>query len=223
MAKPSNIFKGRGLLKNLLLRCIILVALIGLQPFLWQWVKAAADEVRQKRSEQQHVGDVQRRVEEIEQIKQSQRELLAQLQVIVPDEEKLLPVIERLQLMARQDQRTIILSLQAIEREVPHEAAPPTQAIPFRIGITATGTISHLLTYLHQVEHLPELTVVEQIVLTPASGAVLQPLTSPTPTPQGTPVPTASATPPRIEEPVYTMTLSVLFYFQEPESDATNQ
>lgn len=224
MAKRNKFIGGHSQLRELAVRGVILVALIAGQPFLWRVVANAAEDLHQKRSQQEQIQEVQTRIEQIQQAKESQKELVDQLRVVIPDEDTLLAVIERLQLMAGLDQHNIALTLQNIEREqVNEEETVPSPVLPFRINVVATGKISNLLAYLHRVEHLQELTVVRDVSFVPVSGGgrpIVQ--TPPQVGSPSSPLPAATPLPAALTEPTYTMTLSIVFFFQ-PLDDATKK
>lgn len=222
MARQRNKFVGgHSPLKNLAVRIVLLLVLVAAQPFLWRVVASAANSVHQKRSERQQIGDVQGRIQQIRQNKDTQKELLDQLKVVVPIEDALLTIIERLQLLADPDHHNVQLLLQGIERQAKTENTAPSSMVPFSINVIATGRISNVLSYLHRLEHLQELVVVRSISLVPA--ATLPSSNFPLPTVLPSPLPGATPFPAVNTEPIYAMTLNLLFFFQPLNNNNATQ
>lgn len=188
-------------------RLVLVMLLIGIQPLLWQQVSSAAKVLHEKNSQRQQIAEVKDRIKKITEVNTSQKEFLDQVEVVVPFERTLPQVIERLEFLSVEDKVSLVV--QALEKEKPAEGDLPL-FFSMRVAISATGTIENLLNYLHHVEHMQELNVVRDISLTPATETVsrTQPLPSVSPVP--------------ITEPLYTLSMTTLFYFQ-PERDAKSK
>ncbi|MEX1997971.1 MAG: hypothetical protein WEA04_04865 [Candidatus Andersenbacteria bacterium] len=188
--------------QKIVLRSIMLVILIVAQPFLWSMVAGVANRVHAQQSQKQQIIDVQARTAQIREINVSQKEFLDQLDVVVPLAGSLSQIIERLERLATD--RQLRLSILDIKEDVLEEATD-LENIPvqrFRISLQVTGTPAQLLTYIDAVEHVQELTILEDWSFVAATAPVSFPA-------------------PDAVYP-YTATMSLLFFLQS-EIDAVEE
>lgn len=186
--------------RRLWLRLLAVLVLLALQPWLWQGVKEATTRVHQLRSERQQLASVQERVGQIKQVMATQRELLDQLQVVVPTSEKLSQVVERLERVAGEQQAELtILDISTVPP--PLDAAVSVPIVSVRVTLQVKGDATALLSFIDHLEHIQEIAVIEQWSLNPAS---VQAVPSPQP-----------------GQYLYSLTANVIFFLQD-FSHATN-
>lgn len=197
----NKLSKLRGHTKKIVLKCLIIIIMLGLQPFVWRQVEVHAVEVHRKRSQKDQAGDLQTRIEQIKQVNEKQKEFLNQLEVVVPYEASLPQLVERLEHLATE--RGVHLTIQSIEEVLIGEEEDEVAVIPMLVTLQTLGRPADVLEYVAAVEHIQELNIIQSIALQPATEA--QPTT--TPAPGALPTPTLP-TP-------YGATLTILFLFQQ--------
>lgn len=184
--------------RSIIIRGALVALLVGTQFFLWGWVRGAAVHLHENRSQRHQIGDVRQRITQMKEVREQQKDLLGQLDVVVPIAGSLSQIIERLERVAAQHELKI--TIQEIKEVEPSaEETTPPPVTPVQVAMILVGRPAQILAFMDAVEHAQETNLVKNWSLTTtnlASGPQVSPM------------------------PINTLTMNVLFFFQK-ETDAT--
>lgn len=144
--------------RRLLLMTLVVVGLLGVQPWLWGRVFDAAAAFRDRQTQQVQLTNVQRLTEEIRNVGPNQASLLEQAAVAFPASAAAPQIVERLEGLA--EAQGLSMQLDSI-REVAG-IVRTQKLVPFDITFTVAGSPRAILTFFDAVEHMQELTQVEK-------------------------------------------------------------
>lgn len=154
---------------------LLIVGLAVAQWFLWPAVARQARHLQVLRSHREQLTTVNSHIEAMQQSLATHQQHASRLAAIAPAQDNLLPVVERLELLA--DQRGLSLTISSIA-ELPNRSAQNASgesAAPVFIetvmSLTASGNVNALLNYLTDIEHASELNYVRDFSLKPAATA----------------------------------------------------
>ncbi|HBE90731.1 MAG: hypothetical protein A3E37_03105 [Candidatus Andersenbacteria bacterium RIFCSPHIGHO2_12_FULL_46_9] len=186
----DNITNQRpSVVKILIVLSVIVVFLIGLQPFLWGWVKSRSIALHEVRIRAEQVEEVKKRTKEMQENYDNQKVFVAQLDSVVPPSRNALQVIERLETatqglnvtleVSRIDEGVALKQGQEVgleETDQPRTVLPQTKnnderkvsIIPLLITVNATGRPENLVEYIDVVEHVQELSYIQKLTISPA-------------------------------------------------------
>lgn len=184
--------------KKIASRVAVIIVLAVLQPLLWNAVQHTAKQVQAKRSQQQQIGEVAGRVEQMNQALAASQNLVDQLDVVIPVADRLPQIIEQIERLAL-DQQVNLNIRDIVETSPSAEDETHPLFLPVRVSAQVTGSVPALLAFIDAVEHLPELTFLEGWSLT---------VIAPTPLPQVIPSPTTTVT----------LTVHIVFFVQTPHA-----
>jgi 50S ribosomal subunit-associated GTPase HflX len=154
---------------NPLLRALWPALILLLAQFpLWILVERFATTLHEKRAQSLQIADLDRRNEEVSAALKGQEEYIDQLDVVTPPLVSLTQVVERVEQLA--DQQRLAVSLQDISQPTATSNQKELHLSQIRLSITVSGTADQVLNYLDQLEHIPELTVVDAWSLKPQGG-----------------------------------------------------
>lgn len=192
--------------KQLFGALVLMLILGGIQPFLWQMVTNRVIDVQLKQSQEEQIVNVQERNQTMQQNLAAQESFLNQLTVVAPPIEARTQVVERLELLA--DKHTLPIEISLIQELPDGGRSAVSQIVPVVLSVSVQGSVDRLLTFMQEVEHVQELTVVESWSLNPHAGppATSDPAAQPTPTPL----------------PIYELRMDVLFFLRGATEEATN-
>jgi hypothetical protein len=199
-----KIKKQTTLVQQVSVAGVIFAALSIGQFFLWSWVQSSADALHTKQTEQQQLGQLQARVQSIQAKYQSDQPLVDQLSVPFPKAVNTPQVVDRLEQVATK--AGVIMTLtniasqdaNAVAAKNGSKTAPSTQLTTVTVTLKLDGTAHALLEYIAALEHIQEVTTLQQWTLQAVPAAAGQ-----TVAPGQTPAPQ-----------LFTMTANVLFYLQ---------
>jgi hypothetical protein len=188
----DNITNQRpSVVKTLIILGVVVVLLIGLQPFLWSWVKSRSIALHELRIRAEQINEVRKRTKEIQENYDNQKAFVAQLDSVVPPSRNALQVIERLETatqgldvtleVSRIDEGVALTQGQEVgleEAAQPKAALPKTKnndeqhvsIIPLFITVNATGRPENLVEYIDAVEHVQELSYIQKLTISPAQA-----------------------------------------------------
>ncbi len=147
-----------------LLRGVILLAVLAaVQPFVWRTVASSAATLQDKRTIKQQTIALRERLAVIDAAFTEQTASLEDLAEIFPPVSSTSAAVERLEELA--DNRDIALTIQNIQEEKPLGPLNRSVVVPLTISVKATGAVDRLLEYIDAVEHVPEVTAIDEWVL----------------------------------------------------------
>lgn len=156
-------------LRKLILLGGIAAALVGLQPWLWKYVKTSAESLQMKRLEEKHFSSLGDDLLKITATLDQQELALSELDVVFPTQESTSQVVERLERLA--DEEGISFEIQSItERETNAAGKKLAGLAVLNITVEAFGSPAELLRYIERVEHTPELATVDSWVIRSIAG-----------------------------------------------------
>lgn len=191
----STLFANARAWRKFLIILAMVVGLAAAQPWLWGYVKQGAEDIHNRRTEEQQLQELAERLRLIAQKHTDQAALLDGLAIEFPRVGDTSQVVERLEQLA--DRQSVELTVQNI--------APPPTAVPGKkpsvlsptiVSVQVKGSATRLLQYIDAVEHVQELAIVQSWDLAAAPPAA-----------------PASALGP-VSSPGYTLAMNILFYLQ---------
>ncbi len=189
--KTTTPIKSSSIYLSLIRGLIVLVILIGIQPFLWNYVYTSTIHLQEKRTEAQQLVNLQARLDAMQARQASQKQFLDQLSATFPLLGSESQVIERIEQLALKV--GIAAHITTITKQpLPLEDDKNGILTGLSLTVEADGTPSQLLYYLDALEHLPELTIIRSWGITAASGTVSN------------------------APPLYKLNMNIIFYLQKP-------
>jgi hypothetical protein len=149
--------------KQLLLNTVLLLVLLAGQPFLWRFVLSSAQSLQDRRTVEQQLANLRERLTVIDETQAQQAGLFGQLDEVFLPLDSTPQAVERLEQLA--DLQGVVLEIQNIREETPIGSQSRNIIIPLRVTLKATGQPDRLLEYIDAIEHVPEVTVVDEWVL----------------------------------------------------------
>lgn len=144
--------------RRLTLTVVGVAGLLAAQPWLWGKVFDAAAAFRDRQTQQLQLTNVQRLTEEIRNVDPNQAALLEAAAVAFPPAAAAPQIVERLEGLA--ETQGLTMQLESIREITP--SLRSQKLVPFDIKLTVAGPPHAILTFFDAVEHMPELTQVEQ-------------------------------------------------------------
>lgn len=142
----------------------LVVVLWGAQPWLWGYVFDVAASFRDRQTQQAQLANTLRLVEDVRQVDPAAQALLDQAAIAFPTRASAPQIVERLEALA--DSQTLSLQLESI-REEPATNTRRQQLIPLVVNLSVAGSPAALLGFLEKVEHMQELTQVDEWSMKP--------------------------------------------------------
>lgn len=185
--------KQPSLKQQLVVTILMLIALGGAQPFLWGYVKASADALHARRTEEQQLQELQARIHDIETKYKAGQPLIDQLSVPFPKTGQTSQVVDRLEQLA--DKTGVAMEITNILTDPPSKKGGGNLN-SFVVTVRVDGTAHGLLQYIDALEHIQEVVTLRQWVFNavPVSATI---------------VPGAKPTYP------FSMNMNVVFYLQQ--------
>lgn len=179
---------------------LVAVVLGVAQPFLWRLVRDRSIALHDSRSQSQQIVNVKDRNASIRHNLSEERELLSQLDVVVPPKRSLTQVVERLEQLA--DQRQLRVKITNLKEELASaDSADDATLLPVTATLAVEGTIDQALDYMSSIEHIQELSFLTSWSIVPRAASGSAPVA-----PGVSPLPT--------QPPVYTLSANIIFYLR---------
>lgn len=156
-----------GQVRGLVISLVMLVALAVAQPFLWNFVRASATVLHDKRTEEEQFANLKIRVEEVSKHSNALDEELKKLSVSFPSTNVPAQLVERIESSARTAGVGVIIKTISEGEVASLKRKADTGIVPLTITVEVVGAPGELLGYLQQLEHVPEVTTVDSWSLNP--------------------------------------------------------
>lgn len=171
------------------LRICIALILIGIQPFLWGYVRKYAQELYVSQTNEQQSALLSKKLSKAQETLVASKPLLEKLSESFPPPHTISQVLGHIEALA--DSQHVTIDIQSIEDVPPLEVAGGA-IIKRRITASVGGPIDSLLLFLEAVENQKEVVTIDSWEMTRGAQQ--------------------SAT------PIFTMTIQVVYYFYEPQT-----
>lgn len=139
------------------------------QPLIWGYVFDVASAFRDRQTQQAQLVNTQNLVEDVREIDPPAQALFEQTAAAFPRQADAPQIVERLEAVA--DGQGLTLRFESI-REDTSSQARRRQLIPLLVNLSVSGPPASLLTFLERVEHMQELTQVEEWKMTAVTTTV---------------------------------------------------
>lgn len=189
----NPLFTNAKVWRRLLAAVVAAAALSGAQPWIWRYVESGAQDIHNRRTEEQQLAELTERLRVIEQKHTDQAALLDGLATIFPHADSTSQVVDRLEQLA--DKQSVELAIKTIGPPATAAGAKPSVLSPIVVSVEVKGSATRLLQYIDGVEHVPELATVQSWDISPFT-------------------PPASASPAPPPSPSFVLAINILFYLQ---------
>lgn len=190
----SALFANARVWRKFLITLVVVIGLGAGQPWLWGYVKQGAEDIHNRRTEEQQLQELTERLRTIEQKHTDQAPLLDGLAVVFPRARDTSQVVERLEQLA--DRQSVELTVQNIAPPPAGPGKKPSVLSPTIVSVQVKGSATRLLQYIDAVEHVQELAIVQSWDLAAAPPVAAAPAGAP------------------VSSPGYTVAMNILFYLQ---------
>lgn len=140
--------------RRLALALVVLIAMVSLQPWIWRNVQVAAQELQDRRTQEEQLSTVKRQLQDMQSGLAQYQSLVDQTAVSFPSEEAAPQIIERLEQLA--EQRGLRITVTSIQQKDDRSGM-----VLMTVSASVTGSVVALLEYLDRMEHAQEVTIVQ--------------------------------------------------------------
>ena len=149
--------------KKFVVNLALAAGLIAIQVPLWHGVGVFAQKLRDNYVTDQQLTIVKHRNDLARQELTAQKTYLTQLDTIVPSQSQMARIVERVELIA--EESDVRIKINSIVENVADTKELNSLLKKSRISLSARGSAAQLLNYLGQLEHLDQLTMVQNVSL----------------------------------------------------------
>lgn len=138
---------------------LAITVLLGIQPYLWRLVGRETASIHTMRTSSEQEGKLRSDIEDVTRFFENQSPSLELLAVSFPKRTSSIALVERLEELAARE-RVILEIRDIIEKEELDKKSHPS-IIPLVITGKATGSVSQIFRFLHDIEHAREFASIE--------------------------------------------------------------
>lgn len=173
--KISVGFPKDRVIRRVLIAAGVVAVLLGIQPWLWDRVFAAASRFRDRQTQEEQLANVRELVGRVRATDPGEAVLLEQAEIPFPPTERTPQLIERLEGLA--GGRNLAIKLTSITEQQVAAQRQTQQLTALDVAISVQGPVRQLMVFLDALEHIPELIQVRSWAVRAAAtggGYVLQ-------------------------------------------------
>lgn len=143
---------------------VLMLGLIGVQPWLWGLVRSRAEQLRNRQTQTDQLANVEKQIAETQEAYAADEAFMAQLELPFPRENTTPQIIERLEQLA--GTRGVTVQIDSIVEQA-SQLRRGKVLIPLTVNVRAFGSARSLLEYFEAVEHTQEFVKAESWKVSP--------------------------------------------------------